>query len=364
MLSSYFFIKFLKGKQEVPSILLAALFGFCAVLSRYDGWFLVLFEAGIIFLLGAARRWKWKKIEGYIVLYATLAFFGIGLWFLWDLLILGNAFYFTQSEFSAHTQQQAWLAKGELPAYHDAPLAFLYYFVTAMSNSGIVLFLSSIVGLVWFLKDKFSVERCLIALLLFVPFIFNVFTLFAGQSVVFIPHVTPVGFEWRLFNVRYGVMMVPVVGFLIGFIISKAKWSGRLVILLLFLLQVFMYVVGYSSVVSYADGIEGLSHAKRPDAEGWIRTQYDGGLVLMDDYARTISVVRSGIPMQQIIYVGNKPYWEESLKQPEKYARWIVMQKNDAVWNAVYEKAEIQGELYKYFQKVYTSPDILIFKRI
>lgn len=364
MLSSYFFIKFLKGINEVPSILLAALFGFCSVLSRYDGWFLVLFQAGIIFLLGISKRWKWRKIEGYIVLYGTLAFFGIALWFLWDFLILGNAFYFTQSEFSARTQQQAWLAKGQLPAYHDLPLAFLYYFATAMSNSGIILFFAALVGLIWFIKDKFSVERILISMLLFVPFIFNVFTLFAGQSVIFIPHVTPVGFEWRLFNVRYGVMMMPLVSFLIGFIMAKAKTSGKLVVLLLFFLQVGLYSVGYSSVVSYADGIEGLSHAKRPDAEGWIRDNYDGGLVLMDDYARTVSVVRSGIPMQQIIYIGNKPYWEESLQQPQKYARWVVMQKNDAVWNSLYEKEETQGELYKYFQKVYTSPDILIFKKI
>jgi hypothetical protein len=34
-------------------------------------------------------------------LYGTLAFFGIGLWFLWGQLILGNALYFTQSQFSA-----------------------------------------------------------------------------------------------------------------------------------------------------------------------------------------------------------------------------------------------------------------------
>ena len=67
--------------------------------------------------------------------------------------------------------------------------------------------------------------------------------------------------------------------------------------------------------------------------------------------------------MQNVIYVGNKPYWEESLVAPEKYARWIIMQKNDAVWNAVYEDPMTNARLYKYFDKVYTSDEILVFER-
>ena len=124
-----------------------------------------------------------------------------------------------------------------------------------------------------------------------------------------------------------------------------------------------MYAIGYSPIISYTDGISGLSSAKKPNAEVWMKKNYDKGLVLIDDYARTISIIRSGIPMQNIIYIGNKPYWEESLKEPEKYATWIVMQKNDDVWKNIYEKSNIRGRLYKYFKKVYTSPEILIFKK-
>ncbi len=83
----------------------------------------------------------------------------------------------------------------------------------------------------------------------------------------------------------------------------------------------------------------------------------------MDDYARTISLIRSNIPMQHLIYIGTKPDWEESLKEPEKYANWIVMQKDDAVWRKIYDDEKLRGRLYTYFTKVYTSPDILIFKR-
>jgi hypothetical protein len=363
LLSSYYFIKFLRAENEAMSSILAAFFGFCAVLSRYDGWFLVVAEVGIIGLIGLFRKWQWKKIEGYGVLFGTLAFFGIALWLLWGQVILGNAFYFTQSEFSAKTQQAAWLAKGELPAYHNLPLAFLYYAVTAMSNAGLLIFILGVFGFMFYLSHRSERIRFLVALLLLVPLFFNVLTLFLGQSVIFIPHLTPVSYEWRLFNVRYGVMLVPVVAFFVGYLFYKSKWNIRLFLVGLVLLQYGLYAVGYSSVLSYQDGIAGLSHAKRPDAEGWMKTHYDDGLVLLDDYTRTISIVRSGIPMKNIIYIGNKPYWEDSLKQPEKYAKWIVMQKNDDVWKHIYDDPVIQSRLYEYFTKVYTSPEILIFER-
>lgn len=363
MLSSYFFIRYLKGIQPLFSLVVAAFFGFCAVLSRYDGWFLVMFEAMILGIQGIMQRWHWKKIEGMVIMFSTLAFFGILLWLLWGQLILGNALYFTQSEFSAKTQQMSWLAKGELPGYHNLWLSVLYYFVTSMSNAGILIYFLACIGAIAYLRKGTGRIRFLIAALLLVPFIFYVVTMYIGQSVIFIPHVTPVSFEWRLFNVRYGAMMIPVVAFFTAFLFSRVKRFGKLMILLVCMMQLGLYGIGYSKVISYADGIEGLSHAKRPDAEVWMKEHYDGGLVLMDDYARTMSVVRSGIPMQNIIYIGNKPYWEESLQTPEKHARWVVMQEDDAVWDRLFADEAAQGRLYAAYEKVYTSPEILIFRR-
>ncbi len=376
-LSSYFFIKFLKGIDQTQSLLLAALFGFCSVLTRYDGWFLVVLEAGCILLYyfpfpKVPWRWtdlksyftspEWKKAEGYAVMFATLAFFGILIWLVWDYLILGDPLYFTHSEFSAKSQQNAWLSKGQLPAYGNIFVSFIYYLVTAMSNAGIVTFGLGLVGLGFYLQSR-TKKGLLVLLVLAAPFLFNVITQYLGQSVIFIPHLTPVGFEWRLFNVRYGVMSVPLVAVMVGYLFYKVILSSRLMIIGLMVFQLALYGVGYSKVISWADGTEGLSSAKRPDAERWLKTNYDFGLVLMDDYARTVSVVRSGIPMEEVIYIGNRPYWEESLQSPEKYARWIVMQENDSVWKEIWADEAKQGRLYKYFEKVYTSPEILIFRK-
>lgn len=361
-LSGYYFIRYLE-RQELTMLLLAAAAGFAAALSRYDGWFLIGSEAAVLILSGIMHRTRRQKVEGTVVIFSTLAFFAVFLWLMWDKLILGNALYFMQSEFSAGSQQLVWLHKNMLPSYHNPFLAVAYYAVTSMSDTGIILSALALAGLIMFLSDRRLKNRFLTACILLAPFAFYTVTLYAGQSVIFIPHLTPVGFEWRLFNVRYGTMMILPAAFFMGYLVSRLKPSRIAVVGLLFLLQTGLYAVGYSNVISLEDGKSGLSAGKRPDAEQFLKKHYDGGLVLMDDYARITSIIRSGIPMQDCIYIGNHPYWEESLMMPEKYARWIVMQRNDALWKALYAPADMQGRLYKYFQKVYTSPEILIFRR-
>lgn len=378
LLSSYYFIGFLQNRKDTLSLILAALFGFCASLSRYDGWFLVMIEAGTIFLLYLPQMWTavkkyfagekapgvFSEVEGKIILFSTVALFGIALWLLWDGLILGDPLYFTHSEFSAKSQQQGWLARGQLPTYHNLPLSVLYYLVTSMANIGILVSFVAIAGLVRYLYvKKFDLKRWLVVLTLSIPFIFNIATLFLGQSVIFIPHLTPPNFDWTIFNVRYGVMMVPFGAFLAGYIFYKSRTAGRLLIVAMFFAQFGLLAVGYSNTLSLEDGLRGLSSAKRPDAERWMRESYDGGLVLLDDFSRQMSIVRSGIPMQNIIYVGNRPYWQESLEEPEKYAKWIIIQERDEIWKKIFNPPEMQGRLYKYFTKVYTSPEILIFRR-
>lgn len=366
VISTYYLVLFFQNPGDIPALILAAFFGFGASLSRYDGWFLVVFEAGAIFLFFLRRPTTYHELEGKLILFATLAFVGVLLWLAWDGLILGDPFYFANSPFSAKSQQNAWLNRGELPAYKNIFNAVTYYSVTAAADTGVITSVLALLGLGFFLTDRQNQNRVLLALLLSVPFLFYVATLYLGQSVIFIPLLTPSWFEWRLFNVRYGIMMVPFAAFFTGYLWHRVgrRWVRWLLLPVIIAGLYYYGLNSYTVPLTLADGTVGLSATKHPEAQVWLAQNYDRGLVLMDDYARTLSVIKSGIPMQQVIYVGNKPYWEESLIAPEKYATWIVMQKDDAVWTNIYDRPDIQGRLFKYFQKVYTSPDILVFKRI
>lgn len=375
---------------EFLYLIFGAFFGLCASLSRYDGWVLVLVEAVIVIIvylpirtyLTVLKREKLKapfllikeklhmskkifsKMQGMIVLFSVLALVGIFFWFAWDGLILGDPLYFTNSAYSAKAQQQAWKLRNELPAYHNLSLAFQYYFFDSMTNVGVIIFAGFLIGLILYLSKNRNLFAYLFVLILFVPFIFNVLTLFMGQSVIFLPHITPSYFEWKIFNVRYGLLMLPAGAIFYGLLFFYSNCKAKLLLLFLIILQMGLYICGYSKVITLTDGLEGVSASKITSADIWIAKNYDGGLVLMDDFARSINIIKSGIPMQNIIYIGNKPYWQDSMKNPEKYATWIVVQKNDAVWKEIYNKPMIQARLYKYFNKDYTSPEILIFKRM
>ncbi len=382
VLSSYFFISFLFDDKELLSLIAAAFFGFCASLSRYDGWALVAMEAGVLFLYYLPIRFnghmlrlkeEGKKIrdrlgllEGRLIIFCTLGFFGIALWLLWGYLILGDPLYFTHSQFSANSQQHGWLARGELPAYHNVPAALLYYFATSMENAGVVVMILALSGMFLFLSNKKIYYRSFLFLILLVPFFFNVLTLTLGQSVIFLPGVTPITFDWALFNVRYGVMMVPVFAVFVGYLFYRSKTLGRSLVVGGVILQTALFFIGFSPVLAYDDGVRGLSSqtAKMPDAQFWFAAHYDYGILLTDDFARTISLIRTPVKMKDVIYIGNKPYWDESLVEPQKYARWIIMQRNDTLWKEINEKPEVNARLYQYFNKVYTSDDILIFRRI
>jgi hypothetical protein len=366
ILSSYFFVKYLLDPTNNLSLIMAATFGFCATLSRYDGWFLVGIEALIIVLTNLEKKFLpiTRRGEGQLFLFSTVAFFGILSWLGWGLIILGDPLYFTRSQFSANSQQQGWLAHGQLPAYHNFLLSFLYYFITSMSNVGVLLFIVFLISLVSYLFASRQVRRFSITLLLMVPFIFYFVTLFMGQSVIFTPHITPIGYDWRLFNVRYGLMMIPAATFFVGYLFSKSGWPSRFVLIFLLLAQFGLYFIGYSKVVTYEDGVVGLSSARRPDAERWLAKNYDNGRVLMDDYSRTFSVIRGKIPMQNIIYIGTKPYWDWALAAPQSQAKWVILQKDDTIWKNLFSTPEEQGRLYKYYRKVYTSDEILIFELI
>ena len=389
ILSSYYFVRFLKDDDNVLYLILAAFFGFCASLSRYDGWALVMMEAGLIGLLylykslwpvlktengilgkikkGFSSLWKNLEVfEGRLVIFSTLAFFGIALWLLWDFLILGDPLYFTHSEFSANSQQQDWDRRGELPARHNIWVSFIYYFMNTVQSGGVVISIIAMVGLVMLLKDKLANSRFLITLLLLVPFFFNITTLFMGQSVIFIPSVTPIDFEWTLFNVRYGALMIAPIAILSAYAFYRSRASAKWLTSSLVIVQMGLFFINFSPVLSFDDGVRGLSSAtaKLPDAQFFLAREYDYGMVLTDDFARTLSIIRTPIPMQNVIYIGNKPYWEESFVEPQKYARWIIIQKNDTLWQNMIDKPEVEGRLYAYFNRVYTSDEILIFRRI
>jgi hypothetical protein len=104
ILSAYYFYRFLERDTNLVALTLSAVFVLCATLVRYDGWFLVIGESILVGLIYIWHRSRWHELEAKVLLFSTIAFFGIILWLVWELLIFNDPFYFTNSMYSAHNR--------------------------------------------------------------------------------------------------------------------------------------------------------------------------------------------------------------------------------------------------------------------
>ena len=368
--SLYFLCKWVLH-DGINNLVIAAAFAALATLARYDGWMFVLIECVAVLVTAAVRYRSRAGVEGLCVLFGVLAFTGIGGWLLWNQLIFSDPLYFAQSVYGSAEQQQFFLKTGLLPTYHDAGKSVVYWFEDVRIIAGAVLMVLAALGLALLVVKAIRQRRIgplLIAAAALSCFAFYIVSLYLGQASLILPRLAPSDAPYRMSNLRYGLQALLPIGIFIAYL--GARRPRILVpVLAIIIAAQGTYFLKTSQVMAYQDGTIGLSSqavSKGPDSaavEGWMRRNYDGGLVLMDDYRRPIGPVESGIPMGSFIGVGNKPYWQESLGNPAQHAQWIILQKadTDAVWTGFSPIS--RNILEDHFVAVFRSGQVLVYKR-
>lgn len=162
-------------------------------------------------------------------------------------------------------------------------------------------------------------------MLLSIPFIFNVSSLYAGHSVIYIPHIEP--FTW--FNDRYGLMMLPILAIAFGHLVSKSKINIIMAIILIF--SQYSYMYAGNNIITVEDGIRGSSGNFLDEGARWLGLNAKDGLILVASSSNDPLIYSSGIELKRFISEGSRKYWEDSLADPTRYAKWIVMMKGDLV---------------------------------
>lgn len=201
MLAGCYYLMLWMTEDKVIALIKSSFWIMLSTLVRYDGWFLLAIVTGIV----ALRTWYkkgYKTAEGTVILFCTLAAFGVVLWIGWNLLIFKDPLYFAFGPYSAHAQQEQMLAAGALPTKGNFPLSLQTYLYAMIYNSvATVAFMGIIATIVLWFDKKIDVSARLASTALWAPFLFNVVALVFGFSVIFIQGIS--GNTW--FNVRYGV---------------------------------------------------------------------------------------------------------------------------------------------------------------
>lgn len=317
---------FLWGQNEkIIDIIKSAFWIMLATLNRYDGWFL-LGWAFIIIGIVTLKKYGYKKTEGMVLLFVTVAGFGIILWILWNLLIFKDPLYFIYGPYSAHAQQLQLSQAGVLPTKKNLFLAWKVYYYALAYDTGLFTLILGTLGAIFMLIDRtISLTLKLILSTLFAPLVFNVLALYLGFSVLYVQGIS--GDTW--FNVRYGIMMAPSIAIFIGYFIHKAKNFRITLIGLLLIFSLVFVATGDAATID--DARVGSSQKNVTQVASWLHAHAlnTPGFVLISAASHDAIIFSSGLPMSKFIHEGTGLYWISATKAPDRWARWIIMRTYD-----------------------------------
>lgn len=320
--------------NELIRLLRSAFWIMLATLIRYDGWFLLVAATGLI-MIQTLKTKGYKTMEGSLILFCTLAAFGVALWFGWNLLIFKDPLYFALGPFSARAQQKQLEVAGDLITKGNLILSMQTYLYALIFNSYMLQVIMGAIGAVvlWFDK-RISLSVRIASTALLAPLFFNILALYLGHSVLFIQGIN--GNTW--FNARYGVMMVPTFAIFIGYLVYRAA-AFRWVIIGLLAFTTF-FAFANSDAVTIDDARVGSSQKNVSEVSGYLtaNAKNEKGFILISVASHDAIVFSSGLPMKRFIHEGTGSYWESATTSPDRWARWIVMRThddNDLVWKSV-----------------------------
>jgi hypothetical protein len=327
--------------QSLFRLLRIAFWVMLATLIRYDGWFLFIFVAAVL-ILHTFRKYGFKRTEGTLLLFGTLAGFGIFLWLLWNLMIFKDPLYFAFGPYSASNQQDVLAAAGALPTKHNWEISIKSYLYALSYNiNPFFLIFAAIGGLVlWFDKKLSGATRVATAVLM-APFFFNILALYLGHSSLFVKDINA---SW--FNVRYGLMMVPSLAIFAGYLVGKVKYM-RYMFLGLFLFITF-FIYNSHDAVSLDDALVGASGKNVKEVSGWLKDNAGDkdGFVLISVASHDAIIFSSGLDMSRFIHEGTGRYWSYATTHPTNWARWIIMRtgdKSDGVYGLLQDNDELKN---------------------
>lgn len=323
--SIYYLTKWTKS-FHLNDLIAASCFTMLATLTRYDGWALCFFES--IFVAMICLTMKKRGREGYFLLFSFVAWFGIFLWLIYNQLIFSDAFYFMRSEFSAFSQQTELFAKGHLPTKNNLLISFATYTITAVLSIGIITSFLTLGGIIYYLKKSLLQIKLWTPLFFFTPLFFNIFTLYTGQSVIWLPILPP--FFDTYFNARYGTLMIPAAALFVG-IFAQIHKVVSIIILILLLLQISLFFsilqlplpFIHTGTITLKDATSSIQE-ETIAASQFMKENYKGGLILVSSASSDSFIFYTGLPLKNYITEGTNRFWIESLKSPASHANYIV----------------------------------------
>jgi len=342
---------------------------FAACSTRYDGWFLaaaLVFGALVAFpLLAKSARngapgFSVPKSRMAIVKFILLAVAAPALWLSYNALVYRNPLEFANGPYSAKAIEQKTATVN--PAKGDLVAAGSYFLKAAELNVGE----GNRPGRLWLalallgsLAAAFT-GRGRVALLLWVPLPFYALSVAYGSVPIFVPAWWP----FSLYNLRYGLQLLPAFAVFvpmgIAFVVESAikvprlrpetswsKWAPVIMMATVLTLVTASYAaIWRADPICYREAAINMRGRVAVDRQlaSWLKSLPADSTLLMYLGAHSGALEEAGIPFRRVINEGNhrvwrqpvdeQGLWEQALADPAGYADYAVGFDGDPVWKA------------------------------
>jgi hypothetical protein len=331
-----------------------------ACLTRYEAWTFTIILALVIPVVAYNQKMK-HPLKSFF--YFSLAPAACIIWYLFiNYYFYNDILAFQKGTYSSEYHvAMKYASIGGPPFLHNASSCFDILNKTVLANTGIIMLILGIIGLIIYLFNKKLSAICLIpvALLIFYPM--NFISLFTGQMTIEMPNTIPKGY----FQTRYVIGILPGLSIFIGYLFLKFKKLNFRLIAFTFL--IFLEFLGWFFV--WPMGVPAIGEAKTAVAlsqpyrrtSQYLKNFYDGGNILFDDFS-ILFFSGNGLPIKERIHEYSWDLGETALKKPSSVTRWVLFNKTNPN-DKIYKELNSNQDFRDHFKIVYHDEGIEVYRR-
>lgn len=368
--STYFLTKWISTKNRMY-IIPAAAFVTAMTLVRYEGLAFLASSILLVYVYTWYRSRDFKTAESNTIMYATLACLGFTIWTLYLTVIFGDPLYWRN-----------YYAGSSVSASKDGVKSFVFnlnvfqaaykYFTAVVWMNGLIPTAFSLLALPFIVVDVIKNKKYVLLALLTSMSIaaFMVLTLQRNTPIdqpilSFETIMSPATHHFAEFNIRYGLLMLPLISLMAGYLFDRKSLVIKGLLIILFSVQIYSYISpSYAVIYEIPVGIstnitQGTPKEKAMAA--WLKNNYDGGLIMISALKHDPQMLQMGFNYKTYIHEGTGNYWKRSRVNPQMYATWVAydsMNKNDQVTKFLKNSSNLK----EYYNKVYEKDGMLIYK--
>ena len=374
----------------------------CAVLSRYEGWAIVMSGALFIAIVawrrqrGRSQRERLRLIVKSIAAFLLWPGVAAAWWLSYNFVVYGDPLEFMRGQYSAASLQAPVSESGLLAYKGHLGLTLWSYHWAIIGTVGAVTLLLAAAGLALLIVRNGLDDRALAVLVLATGWAFSLLSLYLGQTHMNNMHTLPQGW-W---NNRYALVSLPWLAMLAAVLVDALHgWAARararsrpdrlrggwgepaaaatLALLLLALVAQGAWMLAAPAARSavLAEGAQYLGIKDRAGtdaAAAYLREHYDGGYILMDESAAGNAILpQIGIPLREYLNRSTGELFDAALANPAGHAEWLFYTTADApqlssasVADLVYERLLQDPAAAVAYETVFSTGHFVIARRL